>query len=48
VAISILTVMLTAANCNANSGFHPIAVGGDGASVQFCVYLLLGSLAHDH
>ena len=26
------------ANCNANSGFHPIASGGDGDSVQFCEY----------
>lgn len=24
------------ANCNANSGFRPIASGGDGASTQFC------------
>jgi hypothetical protein len=30
---------LTAANCNANSGFQPIAAGGDGAVVQFCTYL---------
>ena len=25
-------------NCQANSGFKPIASGGDGASVQYCKY----------
>ena len=31
------------ANCNANSGFRPIASGGDGSSTQFCSWLLLRS-----
>lgn len=26
------------ANCQANTGFEPIAAGGDGDSVQFCAY----------
>lgn len=25
-----------AANCNANSGFKPVASGGDGATTQYC------------
>jgi len=43
-----ILIALTAANCNANSRFQPIAAGGDGAFIQYCVYLLLGSLVHDH
>ena len=31
-----LTVTLIVENCDANSGFQPIAAGGDGAVVQYC------------
>jgi len=29
------------ANCNANSGFRPIASGGDGVTTQFCLWPFL-------
>lgn len=31
------------ANCNANSGFEPIASGGDGSTTQFCSQVFLYS-----
>jgi hypothetical protein len=36
-----LILIFVAANCNSNSGFQPVASGGDGVVVQYCMYLLL-------
>lgn len=47
VAIFILIITFITADCSANSDFQPVAAGGDGALVQFCVYSPLGNLAHD-
>lgn len=38
---SVIRTWTCGANCNANSGFRPIASGGDGSSTQFCSWLLL-------
>ena len=43
----VLTVILITDNCKANSGFKPIAAGGDGGLVQHCAYSL-ASLALDY
>jgi len=40
VVFLMLIVTFITANCNANSGFQPIAAGGDGAVVQYCAYVM--------
>jgi hypothetical protein len=38
---SVTATWTCGANCNANPGFRPIASGGDGSSIQFCLWHFL-------